>query len=913
MKAIARPTALPLLLVLCASLPSCAPRKSDSGTVPLGAGLDDRTLAVDRVPAGASIKVDGRLDEWGVMGEGYIDQQLDHHSRQPVPGRTDCAVIKMMRDEGALYFAIRVVDNAVYNPHAAGELWRGDTVALFLDVRPVAGKGPLLGDPHYSDGVFSLAMAAPGTGGGPVRLRPGRKRGCAPLGKVQVAGRRLTGGYALEARLPFESLNGAKPGRFSAPIGFEVSINDSDGPPDPKAKKKPPKTYYSWGGGRGCSQNPGVLSRAAPRRGRAAAPFVRAVPPRVLTVGEKQKVVRAALVTARGSDASVPNIRLIARFYKETWPPALKPAGGRAKAEKAPKLPSRPRISHKQSVEVIDRPELGLRVEVRSMEISDLALGRYYFRASFPGTGLPEATTRMYHHLDWRGRPRSTIVRGTDLERGPAGSLSWSWMRCFVETPYSLGAAEVKGGLQFVIPGAAAQWQLSKAALEGESLPKFRVDLCPRGEERSLWNTTFAPGAREPRFTVPTAGLAPGSYELRVSVQEPSGRSVPALAVDWNGAKPRRAPLVVCRDYGYLLRTKCADASKVLSRLVKLGDPYRKQFPKDDARDSFARSIWDMQLHAGRIYLGCGDWNLNVGPIDVFSFAPQRVAGPAEFRKEVTVAEESVDVIREYEGKLFVPGIDSRESWKLGNLYVKSGAKWTKHRTVPNGIHVLDAAPFKGKLYTTTGTETGAALYESADGGRSWKRFDVEDARGQLEGRYYEMLPLKDCLLVTGSRATECAYRFAGGRLQLLRVPLLPGLPQPSAFALLKRTQRFRGGAVYTIWLPPGAKGAAPLFFLKDPRSGAVLVELFHGARVRDVLVRNGKCYVLTGTAGEDGIAGEVFSSADLKSWVRLARFKAPALPVSMEMAGDRFYLGLGARARSKADPASGTIWVLAE
>jgi Carbohydrate family 9 binding domain-like len=897
-------------LLLCALVVPAGCRRERVSPAAGGASGDCRVLSIwDAVPRG-KVVLDGQLDDWPGLEGHYIDQQLDHHSRTPIPGRNDCALLGMMVDDQALYFALRVLDAAVHNPYELKELGKGDTVGLYLDVRPTSGDGPLLGDPYYSDGVYALSMAPPDPAGRSTRWQAVEKRGLRPLGKVEVAGRLRKGGYVLEARLPFASLGGVTRARFNSPIGFEVSINDVDAPRKTKAQRKL-KTYYSWGGGRGCSRDPSRFSRAARGRAIARKPFMRLIAPRILTVG-KQRVLKAAVVTLRGNQAAGAKLKLSARFESETWAAALKPPERvPPEGKKPPEIPAKASFSPVADLEVQPRPELGLEVHVRSIKLSELALGRYYFRASCPGSGIPAATTRMYHWRNSRGQLDSYVLRGSESDADLAEALSWMWMRIGTESCYSLGATELKGSLKYISPHAHARWLLSEAVRDGRRFPELLLRLRRPDGNWLPWKTSLSADARHHEFTVPLAGLTAGRYQLEVSVQSLRGKVRAVRWTDWNGPVPARAPLTVCPDYGHLLATSCRDSAEMLTRMVKLGDPYRKQFPKDDGPDSFARSIWDMQLHDGRIYFGCGDWNLNRGPIDVLSFAPPGEKRQLEFRKEVTVDEESVDVIREYGGQLFVPGIDSRESWKLGNLYVRTAGKWKKLRTVPGGIHVLDAALFKGKLYATAGTLTGAALYQSEDQGKSWKRYDLQVAGEPGEGRYYEILPLKDCLLVTGSRTQERAYTFANGKMKPLRVPLLPGHTVPASFAVLKRMQRFGAGAVYTLWSVVDPKRPAPLFYLKDLEEGAQIVENFRDKQVRDVLVRGTTCYVLTGSSLKKGFVGEVYRSTDLIKWKRIANFSPPALPVSMELSGKTFFVGLGGRARDKNEGESGTIWTL--
>ena len=76
---------------------------------------------------------------------------------------------------------------------------------------------------------------------------------------------------------------------------------------------------------------------------------------------------------------------------------------------------------------------------------------------------------------------------------------------------------------------------------------------------------------------------------------------------------------------------------------------------------------------------------------------------------------------------VLVPGTDATEAgWALGNLYAKSGATWTKRRTLTNVIHTLGLWYDGATLYAATGAHTGdnatwrAYVFASTDLGATW-------------------------------------------------------------------------------------------------------------------------------------------------------------------------------------------------
>jgi hypothetical protein len=138
-----------------------------------------------------------------------------------------------------------------------------------------------------------------------------------------------------------------------------------------------------------------------------------------------------------------------------------------------------------------------------------------------------------------------------------------------------------------------------------------------------------------------------------------------------------------------------------------------------------ALRINDLQVFNGKIYIGYGDAVVNTGPTDIIAFDLNN----GDFITEFTVDEEGIYTYKVIDGTLMIPGIDATEDWHFGNLYLLQDGQWTKHRTIPHGIHVNDLAYFNERLYASTGTFGSigdevehyfGALFASSDQGVSW-------------------------------------------------------------------------------------------------------------------------------------------------------------------------------------------------
>ncbi|MHC4777540.1 MAG: hypothetical protein ACYTFG_03065 [Planctomycetota bacterium] len=174
-------------------------------------------------------------------------------------------------------------------------------------------------------------------------------------------------------------------------------------------------------------------------------------------------------------------------------------------------------------------------------------------------------------------------------------------------------------------------------------------------------------------------------------------------------------------------------------------------FPTKDKRVE-ARGLCELRYFEGKLYLGHGDYGVNTGPTDVLAFGLRE----KEFTTEFTVQDEAIVRYRILDGHLVIPGVDATESWDFGNVYVKapSSSPWKKHRKIPRGLHVFDAADSEGAWYVCTGSSdpdrakgTYGAVFRSLDHGETW----TEDFRTEMDPskviRIAGLLPFKKRLL----------------------------------------------------------------------------------------------------------------------------------------------------------------------
>lgn len=436
----------------------------------------------------------------------------------------------------------------------------------------------------------------------------------------------------------------------------------------------------------------------------------------------------------------------------------------------------------------------------------------------------------------------------------------------------------------------------------------WRLDIVKANSEKDLIRSVKLPILADGAEASIDPSLIPeGLYRVQANLVFPNGS---AKRIWHEPEPPRTEPysaekfLEIHREPVPTITTEVIESPNLLTRPRLLGNPGLHQFPGDGDKDCHGRTVWDLQLHDGRIYVGIGNGFWDLGPVDVWSFPPQ--LEPVKFKKEFKIDDEAVTVLKDYDGRLLIPGTDATESWDFGNLYIKEDGTWRKKRTVPNGIHVLGILIYRDNLFVTTGTRKGPTLYESADAGETWIRYDAEEKDGRWDRRFYEIGLLEDGLMLTVDQ--EYFYFFKDGVFTRVITPIFPGLV--SDRTSVTRMTSFMGGLLYAADEWRETASPEPLYYINSLEQGVSVVEAFENLSVRDILVRDGTCHILTSTREDIGYVSEIYMAQDLKTWERVARFHSKAMAKSLERAEDRYFVGM-ATLRGNSVQESGNIYVL--
>ncbi len=111
---------------------------------------------------------------------------------------------------------------------------------------------------------------------------------------------------------------------------------------------------------------------------------------------------------------------------------------------------------------------------------------------------------------------------------------------------------------------------------------------------------------------------------------------------------------------------------------------------------SIARCTYDIIAYNGRIYVGGGDDDRNLGPVPSWTYDE---SDEKWYCIDSGIPEEKIRRFQVIQNKLMFGGTDPREDWDYGNYYELSGEQWIKYRNIDKGAHNYDLFEHKGAIF----------------------------------------------------------------------------------------------------------------------------------------------------------------------------------------------------------------------
>lgn len=331
-----------------------------------------------------------------------------------------------------------------------------------------------------------------------------------------------------------------------------------------------------------------------------------------------------------------------------------------------------------------------------------------------------------------------------------------------------------------------------------------------------------------------------------------------------------------------------AEEMDVTGRLRDLGIPLLAGYTDESEAQIRARCSWDMAVFDGDVYIGCGDYDTNKGPVTVWSYDP-KVARWNAFAEPL--ADEHIKRYVILDGTLCILGTDPKGDWDMGSYYTLENGAWKEHRVLPSGIHCFDAVEYDGKTFFGLGVNRGDSPVVTSEDGEVFSPvpFVKEGAPVDFSApviRVYNFIVYEDVLyafLTLGSMEAVSyeVYRYDGQSFCYHATPsevFLRGydISYTGSYAGLAT---FVNGYCYYI--------SEDMTEFRPWR-----VELSDLAS--DVLVIDDTQYVLAYTILEDSYESAVYSSTDGKTFTKLFCFYDEIPANTFAYSDGVFYFSMG-------------------
>lgn len=331
-----------------------------------------------------------------------------------------------------------------------------------------------------------------------------------------------------------------------------------------------------------------------------------------------------------------------------------------------------------------------------------------------------------------------------------------------------------------------------------------------------------------------------------------------------------------------------AKQGNMTRRLEDLGIPLSAQYTNEDKNQMLSRRAEDMIVYDGYLYVGCGDYSANTGPVKVYSLDLSTQKWQVS---EEALEDEQIKRFLVLDGALCIPGTDPKGDWETGNYYSLHHDTWQTNRVLPSGIHCFDGVVFEGKTFFGLGVNSGSyPVVVSTEDGFAPVSFvrdgEAVDTSSSEYVRVYNLSVFDGALyaFLTLGNIDDIAYdvyRYDGETFQYFSTP----------------PEVFRRGYDMAHSLPFGGMNTfinGYCYFITED------MESFRPWRVGDsdlacdMEIIGDTLYVLAYRETERGFESAVFASRDGREFCELFYFEKDLPAASFAYSDGVFYFSMG-------------------
>lgn len=158
-----------------------------------------------------------------------------------------------------------------------------------------------------------------------------------------------------------------------------------------------------------------------------------------------------------------------------------------------------------------------------------------------------------------------------------------------------------------------------------------------------------------------------------------------------------------------------------------------------------AKNPWDLIIHNGYLYVGGGDYDINISPKTAFRYD----LSTENWEPCGNIPDEQIRNFVIIDDELYIPGTDPTGDWSCGNFYKLEDDNFVTHRTIPNAVHCFDLAKFDDKIFAAIAVKDGSfPVMLSEDNGKTFQHIPVikDDHNYHENERVYSLFVLNDSL-----------------------------------------------------------------------------------------------------------------------------------------------------------------------
>lgn len=337
-------------------------------------------------------------------------------------------------------------------------------------------------------------------------------------------------------------------------------------------------------------------------------------------------------------------------------------------------------------------------------------------------------------------------------------------------------------------------------------------------------------------------------------------------------------------------------AAEVATQYVSLGAPASQHYTSN----RLALCAWDMAIHDGRLYVGCGDFSRNSGDSPVLS-CPLNDLG--NWTVETIIPDEQVGRFIDINGVLTIPGFDPVGSPKYGSYYELWGDEWVEQAVLPYGLHNFDMAWFQGRMYAAIGSVRGDYPVAYTEDGVTYQTLPMYkdgvllDTSNSFVVRCSNLYVLGDELYADfwyeDEAAARAVFEMYHYNVEEDRFDFVADLKTNT-----------HGGKYSPAYLPLWEKAAVNdkmflttgyLYYTTDFEQYTE-VAMPNDALVYDMMKYKGRLYLLTAyeTDGQYKVTVYSTTSANPTKLRTEAAYTYGMLPTSFAVDADNFFIGMG-------------------